>query len=104
MPDLVKGILYLLVVLSILVIVHEWGHYIVAKLFKMRVEEFSLFFGPPLIRLGKRGDTEYYIRSIPAGGFVRIAGMEPDDISGGRPILESIRNPQFSEENQVHDF
>jgi regulator of sigma E protease len=59
------------------------------------VEEFSLFFGPVILRLGKRGDTEYNVRSIPIGGFVRIAGMDPDDVSGGRPILEAIRNPQI---------
>lgn len=63
----------------------------------MRVEEFSLFFGRILVRLGKRGDTEYNIRSIPAGGFVRIAGMEADDISGGKPILEAIRDPAFGD-------
>jgi regulator of sigma E protease len=97
MLDSITGIAYLLVILSILVIVHEWGHYIVAKLFGMRVEEFSLFFGPVLLRLGKRGDTEYNIRSVPVGGFVRIAGMDPDDVSGGRPILEAIRNPQFQD-------
>src|ERR1700694_379727 len=87
--DLIKGIAYLLVILSVLVVVHEWGHFIVAKFFKMRVEEFSLFFGKVLIRLGVRNGTEYNIRSIPAGGFVRIAGMEADDISGGRPILHA---------------
>jgi len=95
MPDGVKGIIYLLIILSILVIVHEWGHYIAARFFKMRVEEFSLFFGKILVRLGKRGDTEFNIRAIPLGGFVRIAGMEADDVSGGRPILEAIRHPQF---------
>lgn len=95
--DVVKGIISLLAILSILVLVHEWGHYIVAKLFRMRVEDFSLFFGPVIWRIGKRGDTEYNIRAVPLGGFVRIAGMEPDDISGGKPILEAIRNPNFTQ-------
>jgi regulator of sigma E protease len=95
--DYITGIAYLLIILSVLVIVHEWGHFAVAKFFKMRVEEFALFFGPILLRLGKRGETEYNIRSVPLGGFVRIAGMEPDDISGGRPILEAIRDPQFND-------
>src|SRR5438105_3659674 len=101
MLDTVTGIAYLLIILSVLVIVHEWGHFIVAKLFKMRVEEFALFFGPVLLRLGKRGDTEYNLRSIPVGGFVRIAGMDPDDVSGGRPILEAIRNPQFHDSDPL---
>jgi regulator of sigma E protease len=95
--DYITGIAYLLIILSILVIVHEWGHFAVAKFFKMRVEEFALFFGPILLRLGKKGETEYNIRSVPLGGFVRIAGMEPDDISGGRPILEAICDPQFND-------
>src|SRR5262249_39840947 len=85
----------LLFILSILVVVHEWGHFIVAKLFGMRVEEFSLFFGKVLVRLGKRHETEYNIRALPLGGFVRIAGMEADDISGGRPSLEALRHPHF---------
>ncbi len=81
---------YLIIMLSVLVMVHEWGHFVVARLFRMRVEEFSLFFGKILVRLGRRGNTEYNIRAVPLGGFVRIAGMEPDDISGGRPILEVV--------------
>src|SRR5512140_3483636 len=57
----------------------------------MRVEDFSLFFGKVLVRLGVRNGTAYHIRAIPLGGFVKIAGMEADDISGGRPILEALR-------------
>lgn len=86
--DVIKTVLYFLGVLSVLVIVHEWGHFIVAKLCKMRVEDFSLFFGKRLIRLGVRNGTEYNIRSFPLGGFVKIAGMEPDDISNGAPIFK----------------
>jgi regulator of sigma E protease len=95
--DLIKGIASLLVILSILVIVHEWGHYIVAKIFGMRVEEFALFFGKILVRLGVRNGTEYNIRAIPLGGFVRIAGMDPNDISDGRAVLTAIRNPLFND-------
>jgi regulator of sigma E protease len=53
----------------------------------MRVEDFSLFFGPRLVRIGKFGGTEYNIRSVPLGGFVKIAGMEPDDLVLGAAIL-----------------
>lgn len=101
MPDVVKGVFYLLIILSVLVVVHEWGHYIAAKFFKMRVEEFSLFFGKILLRLGRRGETEFNIRAVPLGGFVRIAGMEADDISGGKPILEAIRSPQFLDQSST---
>ena len=99
--ETLRGIVNLLIILSILVVVHEWGHFIAAKYFKMRVEEFALFFGKVLIRLGIRNGTVYNVRAIPAGGFVRIAGMEADDISGGRPILEAIRNPLFNDPDSM---
>lgn len=69
----------LLIVLSILVIAHEWGHFIVARLFGIRVDDFSIGFGKRLVRLGKRGDTEYNLRMLPLGGFVKIAGMAADE-------------------------
>ena len=86
--DMLRTAAYLLAVLSVLVIAHEWGHYIVAKLCKMRVDDFSLFFGPRLIRLGMRNGTEYNIRSIPLGGYVKIAGMEPEDLTNGSMTLK----------------
>ncbi|MBI9069453.1 MAG: RIP metalloprotease RseP [Salinivirgaceae bacterium] len=66
----------LLLSLSILVIVHEFGHFFFAKLFKTRVEKFYLFFDPwfSLFKF-KKGDTEYGIGWIPLGGYVKIAGM-----------------------------
>jgi len=85
--DMIRTAAYLLAVLSVLVIAHEWGHYIVAKLCKMRVDDFSLFFGPRLIHLGTRNGTEYNIRSVPLGGFVKIAGMEPEDLTNGSMTL-----------------
>jgi regulator of sigma E protease len=91
----ITSVLNLLIILSILVVVHEYGHFLFARFFKTRVDEFSLFFGKVLVRLGKRGDTVYNIRALPFGGFVKIAGMEADDISGGRPLLEAIRDPNF---------
>src|SRR5437868_5725675 len=87
--EYVKSALYFIAVLSALVIVHEWGHFFVAKLCKMRVDDFSLFFGPRLLCLGKRNGTEYNIRSIPLGGFVKIAGMEPEDLNRGTTTLRS---------------
>jgi regulator of sigma E protease len=62
----------------ILVILHELGHFAVAKLVGMRVEKFSLFF-PPTIFSRRRGETEYAIGLIPAGGYVKITGMNPDE-------------------------
>lgn len=66
----------LLLSLSILVIVHEFGHFITAKLFKTRVEKFYLFFDPwfSLFKY-KKGETEYGIGWLPLGGYVKISGM-----------------------------
>lgn len=62
--------------LSILVILHEFGHFLPAKLFGMRVEKFYLFFDWPRSLFKKKiGDTEYGIGSLPIGGYVKIAGM-----------------------------
>jgi regulator of sigma E protease len=63
---------------SALIILHEAGHFFAAKATGMRVERFFLFFGPKLVSV-KRGETEYGIASIPAGGYVKISGMHPED-------------------------
>jgi regulator of sigma E protease len=59
-----------------LIVLHEFGHFIAAKAVGMRVERFSLFF-PPRIWGVRRGETEYMIGAIPAGGYVKITGMSP---------------------------
>jgi regulator of sigma E protease len=59
-----------------LIILHEFGHFIAAKAVGMRVERFSLFFGPMLVKL-RRGETEYGVGPVPLGGYVRITGMNP---------------------------
>jgi regulator of sigma E protease len=63
---------------SLLIILHEAGHFFAAKATGMRVERFFLFFPPKLVSI-KRGETEYGIGAIPAGGFVKISGMNPDE-------------------------
>jgi regulator of sigma E protease len=62
----------------LLVILHELGHFTAAKAVGMRVERFSLFF-PPHIAKKKVGETEYAVGVIPAGGYVKISGMNPDE-------------------------
>ncbi len=59
-----------------LIVLHEFGHFVAAKAVGMRVERFSLFFPPKLVGV-RRGETEYMIGAIPAGGYVRITGMNP---------------------------
>jgi regulator of sigma E protease len=71
-------ILAAIVGLCVLIIVHEGGHFIVARLCGMRVDRFSIGFGPALVKF-KRGDTIYQISAIPLGGFVQIAGLNPND-------------------------
>lgn len=68
-------ILIAILALSFLIIVHELGHFSVAKLTGIKVLEFSLFMGPKLLST-KRGETEYSIRLVPIGGFVRMEGEE----------------------------
>jgi regulator of sigma E protease len=62
-----------------LIVLHELGHFAVAKGVGMRVERFSLFFPPTLFRV-RRGETEYAVGLIPAGGYVKITGMNPEEI------------------------
>ena len=71
-------------VLGVLVFVHEFGHYAVAKLFKVRVEVFSLGFGKRLIGF-RRGDTDYRISLLPLGGYVKMAGENPMETRTGDP-------------------
>lgn len=71
------NIISLVVVLGVLVFVHEFGHFIVAKLLGVGVEKFSLGFGPRI--LGKKiGMTDYRISAIPLGGYVKMVGEAPD--------------------------
>ncbi|MCS6912709.1 MAG: M50 family metallopeptidase [Myxococcales bacterium] len=71
--------------LGILVIIHEAGHFLVARWSKMRVDLFSIGFGPPLWRF-TRGETTYQVAAVPLGGFVQIAGLNPaDNISPDDP-------------------
>jgi regulator of sigma E protease len=95
-------ILIFIAAIFILVTVHELGHFIAAKFFKMRVNKFSIGF-PPKIYGIKKGDTEYVIGATPLGGYVQIAGMidesmddtfigeevKPDEFRG-RPVWQRI--------------
>lgn len=72
--EIISYIFWVILAIMILVFVHELGHYLFAKLFKMRVDRFSIGFPPKIF--GKRvGETEYVIGATPLGGYVKIAGM-----------------------------
>lgn len=94
MTVLIK-ILQFIVSLSILVIIHELGHFLFAKLFKTRVEKFYLFFDPwfSLFKF-RRGETEYGIGWVPLGGYVKISGM----------IDESMDTEQMKQPPQPWEF
>ena len=70
--------LALILVLSVLVVVHEFGHYAVAKAFGFPVEVFSIGFGKRLFGRKVKG-TDYRVSAIPLGGYVRVIGLGPDE-------------------------
>lgn len=74
-------IVLFILILIVLIIAHEFGHFIVAKLFGIRVDEFGIFF-PPRLFAFKKGETEYSFNSLPLGGFVRIFGENYDEGHG----------------------
>jgi regulator of sigma E protease len=82
-------VIQLLIVLGIMVLVHEFGHFAVAKLCGIRVEVFSIGFGKRLFGF-KRGDTEYQIAVVPLGGYVKMAGEMtfPTNEAGGSTISD----------------
>ncbi len=71
-----------ILVLGVLILVHEWGHYIVARIFGVRVDVFSIGFGPRLFGY-KHGDTDWRISAVPLGGYVRMAGQDLTEIDSG---------------------
>ncbi len=73
-----------LLVLGVLVFVHELGHFLMARRIGVRVLTFSLGFGPKLLKF-RRGDTEYAVSAIPLGGYVKMAGENPDEDLSGTP-------------------
>ncbi len=75
---------------ALLIILHEFGHFIAAKWTGMRVERFFLFF-PPKLWSFKRGETEYGIGWLPLGGFVKITGMNPDEVDPPPGQEERVR-------------
>ncbi len=87
--DILVKVLQLILSLSILVLFHESGHFLFAKLFKTRVEKFYMFFNPwfSLFKF-KKGETEYGIGWLPLGGYVKIAGMIDESMD-----TEQMKNP-----------
>lgn len=93
MTDNLRMILAGGVVLGILVLLHELGHFLVAKWCGVRVDVFSIGFGPRIWGM-KRGDTDYRVSALPLGGYVRMAGDNPVEERTGEPY-EFLSRPRW---------
>src|SRR3990167_7208351 len=87
-------ILVFLIILSVLVLIHEAGHYFVARFFNIKVEEFG--FGLPPRAFGKKiGETIYSINWLPIGGFVRLLGEDRDNPEAEKTALKELKERAF---------
>jgi regulator of sigma E protease len=93
MADFFISIAAVAVVLGFMILIHEFGHYAVAKLLGVRVEQFAIGFGKRLIGF-RRGETDYRINAIPLGGYVKMSGENPMDERTGDPA-EFMSHPRW---------
>src|SRR6201981_3234544 len=78
MSDFLTSLVAVVAVLGFMILIHEFGHYAVAKLLGVRVEQFAIGFGKRLVGF-RRGETDYRINAIPLGGYVKMSGENPMD-------------------------
>src|SRR5579862_3540969 len=93
MYDFITSILAVGVVLGFMILIHEFGHYITAKWFGVRVEVFSIGFGKRLTGF-RKGETDYRISAIPLGGYVKMSGENPMDERTEDPA-EFLSHPRW---------
>ncbi len=93
MPDFLTSLLAVVVILGFMILIHEFGHYAVAKWLGVRVEVFSIGFGKRLLGF-RKGDTDYRISAIPLGGYVKMSGENPMDDRTGDPA-EFMSHPRW---------
>jgi len=98
-----KAILLILFSITILVTVHELGHFLAAKAFGMRVEIFSIGFPPKLFSF-RRGETDYQIGATPLGGYVKIAGMIDESMDKEVIQREKAREEAEKGSTQTHNY
>jgi len=93
MTDFLTSLVAVVVVLGFMILIHEFGHYAVAKWLGVRVEVFSIGFGKRLLGY-RKGDTDYRISAIPLGGYVKMSGENPMDERTGDPA-EFLSHPRW---------
>ncbi|MEK7107315.1 MAG: site-2 protease family protein, partial [Patescibacteria group bacterium] len=86
--------LLVIAILVVLIVAHELGHFIAAKIFKVRVEEFGVGYPPRAFLFGKIGETEYTFNWLPFGGFVRLFGDEGEAKHGEGSFVDAKRHVQ----------
>src|SRR5437763_8074617 len=97
MHNIHEAIVYIvsfIVLIGVMVVVHEFGHFAVAKLCGVRVEAFSIGFGPRLFGI-KRGDTDYKVCLLPLGGYVKMTGESPEQNlqTPRKPVAQQVLEP-----------
>lgn len=93
------SVIIFIVILLVLVLVHEWGHFFSAKKFGIKVEEFGFGFPPRAAKLFKKGDTTYTLNWLPIGGFVKIYGENPDEesLNGPDSARSMVNKPRWQQ-------
>src|ERR1700682_4102859 len=93
MSDFLTSLIAVVAVLGFMILIHELGHYIVAKWLGVRVEQFPIGFGKRLVGF-RKGDTDYRINAIPLGGYVKMSGENPMDERSDDP-REFLNHPRW---------
>ncbi|WP_336785994.1 RIP metalloprotease RseP [Paenibacillus sp. MMO-177] len=95
--EMIRVIFMTVLVFFVIVTIHEWGHYFFAKRAGILVREFAIGFGPKLFSI-KRGETRFTLRLVPAGGFVRMAGEDPEivEVTVGQTVAVRVKNDQVT--------
>jgi regulator of sigma E protease len=92
--NIATNIFAAVIVLGIIVVIHELGHFLAAKFFKVRVDTFSVGFGPRIVGF-RRGETDYRISAFPLGGYVRMAGENASEGGGAHEFLSKPKWQRF---------
>src|SRR3984893_12887710 len=93
MSEFLTSLVAVVAVLGFMILIHEFGHYVVAKRLGVRVEVFSIGFGKRLLGF-RKGETDYRISAIPLGGYVKMSGENPTDERSGDPG-EFLSHPRW---------